>query len=164
MQRLNLLWLQQYIRDVEIKYRSGKEMYLARVFLQNNHSHRSEAAREVESTVHVVDYISSYLQEAARRDSERHIGRPNSSSSTCMQKTNLEGWPDSKATVPIEAREYYGIRDELTVQDERAEVYHSSTEPTTEDQRTTAQFPCRNTRMSKKSSRRKLYSISSRNE
>ena len=35
-----------------------------------------------------------------------------------VKKTVLEGWPDNKSTVPMEARQYYSIRDELTVQDE----------------------------------------------
>ena len=61
LQRL-LLRLQQY--DIEIKYRPGKEMYLAdtlsRAFLQNNH--RSEVEKEVES-IHVVDYLAISKQQ-----------------------------------------------------------------------------------------------------
>lgn len=112
LQRL-LLRLQQY--DAEIQYRPGKEMYLAdtlsRAFLRNNQ--RSEAEEEVES-IHVVDYLAISKQQLEEIQKET-LKDP---TLQVVKKTILEGWPDSNSTVPMQARQYYSIRDELTVHDD----------------------------------------------
>ena len=84
LQRL-LLRLQQY--DAEIRYRPGREMYLADTLsrayqsLSPTDTQGSETEREVES-IHVVDYLAIFEQQLSEIKQRK-------SPSTSMSETNL---------------------------------------------------------------------------
>ena len=115
LQRL-LLRLQQY--DAEVRYRPGREMYLAdtlsRAYLSQSptDTQRSETEKEVES-IHAVDYraiseqqLSEIKQETAKDPTLQ-----------TLKNVILRGWPENRSSVPKEVSEYFNVRDELAVQD-----------------------------------------------
>ena len=115
LQRL-LLRLQQY--DAEIRYRPGREMYLAdtlsRAYLSLSPTDtlRSETEKEVES-IHAVDYLAISEQQLSE------IKQETAKDPTLQTLKNviLRGWPENSSSVPKEVSEYFNVRDELAVQD-----------------------------------------------
>ena len=115
LQRL-LLRLQQY--DAEIRYRPGREMYLADTLsraylsLSPTDTQRSETEKEVES-IHAVDYLAISEQQLSE------IKQETAKDPTLQTLKNviLRGWPENSSSVPKEVSEYFNVRDELAVQD-----------------------------------------------
>ena len=115
LQRL-LLRLQQY--DTEIRYRPGREMYLADTLsraylsLSPTDTQRSETQKEVES-IHAVDYLAISEQQLTE------IKQETAKDPTVQTLKNviLRGWPENSSSVPKEDSEYFNVRDELAVQD-----------------------------------------------
>ena len=115
LQRL-LLRLQQY--DTEIRYRPGREMYLADTLsraylsLSPTDTQRSETEKEVES-IHAVDYLAISEQQLSE------IKQETAKDPTLQTLKNviLRGWPENSSSVPKEVSEYFNVRDELAVQD-----------------------------------------------
>ena len=103
-----LLKLQWY--DIEIKYRKGKEMYVAnalsRAYIPSHNS-------EVNDTEHsdVINMISvskerySEMQELTQSDLKT------------LHSVIVEGWPELRSDTPIETRQYWDSRDQLSVLD-----------------------------------------------
>ena len=111
LQRL-LLRLQRY--DVDIRYKPGREMYLAdtlsRAYLKT--SNRSAIEEEVES-VHMIDNVSIThntftLIKAATADDE---------SLQTVKRYILSGWPEHKRHLSTIAKVYCSLRDELSYQE-----------------------------------------------
>ena len=112
-----LLRLQHY--DVEIRYRPGREMYLADTLSRAyqspgpDDSQRSEIEKEEES-IHAVDYLAipehqlSEIKQETAKDPALQI----------LKQVILKGWPENRASVPHEVSHYFNIREELAVQDE----------------------------------------------
>lgn len=115
LQRL-LLRLQQY--DAEIRYRPGREMYLADTLsraylsLSPTDTQRSETEKKVES-IHAVDYLAISEQQLSE------IKQETAKDPTLQTLKNviLRGWPENSSSVPKEVSEYFNVRDELAVQD-----------------------------------------------
>ena len=111
-----LLRLQQY--DAEIRYRPGREMYLAdtlsRAYLSQSLTdpQRSETEEEVES-IHAVDYLAISEQQLSE------IKQETAKDPTLQTLKNviLRGWPENSCSVPKEVSVYFNVRDELAVQD-----------------------------------------------
>ena len=111
-----LLRLQQY--DAEIRYRPGREMYLADTLsraylsLSPTDTERSETEKEVES-VHAVDHLAISEQQLSE------IKQETAQDPTLQTPKNviLRGWPANSSSVPKEVSEYFNVRDELAVQD-----------------------------------------------
>ncbi|PFX11932.1 Transposon Tf2-8 polyprotein [Stylophora pistillata] len=111
-----LLRLQQY--DAEIRYRPGREMYLAdalsRAYLTQSFlgTQRSETQKEVES-IHAVDYLAISEQQLSE------IKQETAKDPTLQTLKNaiLRGWPENSSSTPKEVSEYFNVRDELAVQD-----------------------------------------------
>ena len=115
LQRL-LLRLQRYV--AEIRYRPGREMYLAdtlsRAYLRlsSTDTQRSETQKEVES-IHAVDYLAISEQQL------NEINQETAKDPTLQTLKNviLRRWPENSSSVPKEVSEYFNVRDELAVQD-----------------------------------------------
>ena len=111
-----LLHLQRY--DAEIRYRPGRETYLAdtlsRAYLSLSPTDtlRSETENEVES-IHAVDYLAiseqqlSEIKQETAKDPTLQI----------LKNVILRGWPESSSPVPKEVSKYFNVRDELAIQD-----------------------------------------------
>ena len=116
--RLQRLLLRLYQYDVEIRYRPGQEMYLAdtlsRAYQSPNEEEpeRSETEKEVES-IHAVEYLA--ISEVQLNEIKQETARD--STLQTLKHMILKGWPDSKASVPVEIIPYFNIREELAVQD-----------------------------------------------
>ena len=111
LQRL-LLRLQQY--DVEIRYKSGPEMYLAdtlsRAYLPT--TARSPAEEETER-IHAVDFLP--ISEPQLAEIQRETAAD--SVLQCLIQVILQDWPDQKEALSSEFHPYFTVRDELTAQD-----------------------------------------------
>jgi len=116
--RLQRLLLRLYQYDVEIRYRPGQEMYLAdtlsRAYQSPNEEEpeRSETEKEVES-IHAVEYLA--ISEVQLNEIKQETARD--STLQTLKHMILKGWPDSKASVPVEIIPYFNTREELAVQD-----------------------------------------------
>ena len=116
--RLQKLLLRLHQYDVEIRYRPGREMYLAdtlsRAYQSPNEEEpeRSETGKEVES-IHAVEYLA--ISEVQLNEIKQETARD--STLQTLKHMILKGWPDSKASVPVEIVLYFNIREELAVQD-----------------------------------------------
>ena len=114
LQRL-LLRLQRYV--AEIRYRPGREMYLADTLsraylsLSPTDTQRSETQKEVES-IHAVDYLAISEQQL------NEINQETAKDPTLQTLKNviLRRWPENSSSVPKEVSEYFNVRDELAVQ------------------------------------------------
>ena len=115
LQRL-LLRLQQY--DAEIRYRPGREMYLADTLsraylsLSPTDTQRSETEKEVES-LHAVEYLA--ISEQQLSEIKQETGKDPTLQT--LKNVILRGWPENSSSVPKEVSEYFNVRDELAVQD-----------------------------------------------
>ena len=115
LQRL-LLHLQQY--DAEIRYRPGREMYLADTLsraylsLSPTDTERSETEKEVE-IIHAVDYLAVSEQQLSKIKQET----AKDPTLQTLKKVILRGWPENSSSVPKEISEYFNVRDELAAQD-----------------------------------------------
>ena len=115
LQRL-LLRLQQY--DAEIRYRPGREMYLADTsraylsLLSPTDTLRSGTEKEVES-IHAVDYLAISEQQLSE------IKQETAKDPTLQTLKNviLRGWPENSSSVPKEVSECFNVGEELAVQD-----------------------------------------------
>ena len=96
LQRL-LLSLEKY--DLDVRYKPGKEMFLAA------HLSRSYLPETKEVLVHDINVNEKFQKETARQD---HLQD--------LQDAILEGWPE-KSDVPHKLRPYWTFRDELSVTD-----------------------------------------------
>ena len=111
LQRL-LLRLNQY--TVKIQYMPGPQLYVAdtlsRAYI--NDTQQSETETEIES-IHLIDGLR--ISDATKREIQQMTAE-DSALQTVMQYIS-EGWPTSIAACTIEARPYYGIRHEMTMDD-----------------------------------------------
>ena len=111
LQRL-LLRLQQY--DAEIRYRPGREMYLADTLsraylsLSPTDTQRSETEKEVEC-IHAVDYLAISEQQLSE------IKQETAKDPTLQTLKNviLRGWPENSSSVPKEVSENFNVRENL---------------------------------------------------
>lgn len=112
LQRM-LLSLQRY--SLSVKYKKGKDLYLAdtpsRAYLPEVNA--CEFTRELEEIDHrpwmpVRDETWRQLKNAAVDDPVQQN----------LREVIKKGWPDSKADLPECVHAYFDIRDELTVQEE----------------------------------------------
>lgn len=108
LQRM-LLNLQRY--SLNVKYKKGKDLYLAdtlsRAYLPEVNA--CEFSRELEEIDHrpwmpVREETWQQLQNAAADDPKQQT----------LRRVIMRGWPDSKADVPECAHPYFDLRDELT--------------------------------------------------
>ena len=110
LQRM-LLRLQGY--DIDVVYRRGKNMelsdMLSRAYLQ-------ESGTLVEIEVESINVMHSLPFDSARLEDIRAIMEIDESMQE-LKKVILKGWPDKKSDVSGQVRQYFGVRDELTVQD-----------------------------------------------
>ncbi|CAB3986195.1 Transposon Ty3-G Gag-Pol poly [Paramuricea clavata] len=75
-----------------------------------------EGGIPVEIEVESINVMHSLLVDSARLD----VIRASMETDERMQelkKVILKGWPDKRSDVPGQARQYFGVRDELTVQE-----------------------------------------------
>ena len=112
LQRL-MLRLQHY--DVKIRYKPGKEMFVAdtlsRAYISDHQ--QSDVEKEVES-IHTVNHLAISQERLAEIQKETL----NDPSLQRLKETIIIGWPNNKAKVAEDIQQYFSIRDELSVQDE----------------------------------------------
>ena len=110
LQRM-LLRLQGY--DIDLVHRSGLNMELSdtlsRAYLQ-------EGGTPVEIEVESINVIHSFPFDSTRLDDIRASMETDERMQE-LKKFILKGWPDKRSHVPGPARQYFGVRDELTVQE-----------------------------------------------
>ena len=111
LQRM-LLRAQRY--EIDIIYKKGCHMYIAdtlsRAYMQGNDM-REDVEKEVE-TIHMADYLP--ISDSRLRDIQQNTETDDTLQT--LKAAILHGWPE-KSCLPTANRAYYGIRDELTVQD-----------------------------------------------
>ena len=112
LQRM-LLQLQKY--NLHVKYKRGKDMFLADTLSRAHlpEVHVCEFSQELEA-VNPVDLLAMPAEQ---------LDRFNQFSSSdpvlqALRETILRGWPNSKTEVPEIVHTYYDIRDKLTFQDD----------------------------------------------
>ena len=112
LQRL-MLRLQHY--DVEIQYKPDKEMFVAdtlsRAYISD--PQQSDVEKEVES-IHIVNHLAI----SQERLVEIQMETLNDPSLQRLKETIVKGWPNNKVKVAKDIRQYFSIRDQLSVQDE----------------------------------------------
>ena len=113
--RFQRLMMRLMQNDVEIKYRRGRDMYLAdtlsRAYLPHEH-HPEKADQEVER-IHLVNFLSvsePQIQEIREETSRDAILQS-------LKAVVLNGWPSQKESLPTELYNYFNIRDELAAHD-----------------------------------------------
>ena len=114
-----LLRLQRY--DVTVKHKQGSEIYIAdllsRVYLNEETvgsegeiltfgEEKGEILQATGGSLAVSEERLKQIQEATARDE----------TSTELKKVILEGWPETKHKILSLIKPYYGVRDELAVQ------------------------------------------------
>lgn len=112
LQRM-LLRLQKY--SLNVKYKRGKEMFLADT-LSRAHPpevHACEFSRQLET----VDHTDLLTMPAEQLHRFKHVSSDDPVLRV-LRETILRGWPNSKSEVPESVHAYYDIRDELTIQDD----------------------------------------------
>ena len=112
LQRL-LLSLEKY--DLDVRYKPGKEMFLA------DHLSRSYLPETKEvlvpdinvNDIHLISHlpISQDMYEKFQKETARDDHLQD------LQDAILEGWPEEKSDVPHKLRPYWTFRDELSVMD-----------------------------------------------
>ena len=111
--RLQRLLLRLLVYDVDLGYRSGRQMELAdtlsRAYLPHNEPTRFE------EDVQTINMVQDLPLAAARRDDIR-AHTANDEGLQVLIKVIMSGWPEQKDEVPVEATPYFHIRDELSVQ------------------------------------------------
>jgi len=119
--RLQLMMLKLQKYELNVTYKPGSQMYIAdmlsRAYLTVNHSGYQRQQEHVFSleieSVNALDYIGM-------SDSTSQLIRTHTCADQTLQtlmQTVIGGWPDSKESVPISIKEYFSLRDEITVQD-----------------------------------------------
>ena len=106
-----LLRLQYY--DIDLKYKKGKLMYLADTLSRAPQGPEQSDEDKGLETVSLVGQIP--IAEPRLRDIREHTEQDEDMQ--ILKKVILAGWPESKDEVPMAARPYFSIRDELSVLD-----------------------------------------------
>ena len=105
-----LLRLLQY--DIEVIYKKGTEMHIAdmlsRAYLPLDPHHKDQFSR-VNAVCHlrISEQRLRDLQQATKEDKNL----------TMLKNVILQGWPDTKETLPTQVTPYFSYREELTVHD-----------------------------------------------
>ena len=97
--RLQRLMLRLKHYDVEIRYKPGKEMFVA----------------DTLSRAYISDHQISDVEERLAEIQKETLNDP---SLQRLKETIIKGWPNNKAKVAEDIQQYFSIRDELSVQDE----------------------------------------------
>ena len=84
---------------------------LSREYLQ-------EGGTRVEIEVESINVMHSLPVDSAVLDDIRASMETDESMQE-LKKVILKGWPDKRSDVPVQARQYFGVCDKLTVQDEK---------------------------------------------
>lgn len=106
LQRM-MLRLQKY--DVNIVYRPGKEMVLADMLSRFNPTAGPEI--DVEKSVFAVQFSSDRLQQLKDETcKDPHL--------TTLKNTIIKGWPEKPKDLPKNLRQYWSLKEELTVEDD----------------------------------------------
>ena len=106
-----LLRLQGY--DIDLVYRSRKNMELSDTLSQ---TYLQEGGIPVEIEVESINVMHSLPVDSARLDDIRASMETDERMQE-LKKVILKGWPDKRSDVPGQARQYFGVCDELTVQE-----------------------------------------------
>ena len=111
LQRM-LLRLQKF--NLKVKYKRGKEMYLADTLSRAPviGVHACSFAEELESVDHTTSLAIPTAQLQRLKDMSFH-----DPVMTVLKETIQKGWPSSKSEVPESVYPYFDFRDELVVQD-----------------------------------------------
>ena len=106
LQRM-MLRLQKY--DMNIVYRPGKEMVLADMLSRLNPTTGPEI--NLEKSVFAVQFTSERLQQLKDETcKDPHL--------TALKNTIIKGWPEKPKDLPKTLRQYWSLKEELSVEDE----------------------------------------------
>ena len=99
--------------DVELKYKKGSELYIAdalsRAYVSDHDkAEADEPQYEVMNVVHLSPKRMEQLHDACIDDTDYRL----------LARTIQNGWPERSRSVPASLKEYYNVRDELSVEDD----------------------------------------------
>ena len=114
--RLQKMLLRLQVYDYDLVYRPGRLMQLAdtlsRAYINDTES-RGNTEREIET-------INMASQVGLTADGISNIRREtmNDESMKVVKAMIMRGWPDKLSATPLEARPYYNVRDELSIEND----------------------------------------------
>ena len=106
-----LLKLQKY--NMTVRYKKGKELYVADA-LSRNYMKKTDESENDDVQICAVKCLPiapAKLDEMCTETAKDQI-------LTVLKRVILQGWPNEKSATPAEARPYWDYRSELTVEDE----------------------------------------------
>ena len=108
-----MMRLQKY--DIEVRHVSGKEMHIAdllpRAYLPlTNHPSSSGLELEIVNAAVFLPISEVRLQEIRNETQEDEQLQ-------VLKSVILQGWPQERKDVPLQATPYFSMRDEMSVQD-----------------------------------------------
>ena len=113
-----LLRLQRY--DVTVKYKQGSEMYIAdllsRAYLKDETGGSEGEILTIEEDNEISQATGGSLAVSEERLNQIKEATARDETSTELKKVILEEWPETKHKISSLIKPYYGVRDELAVQ------------------------------------------------
>nr|XP_054766977.1 uncharacterized protein K02A2.6-like [Lytechinus pictus] len=112
--RLQRMLVRMHTYDVVIRYKPGKEMYLAdtlsRAYLQNGKTDEMRELETVNLAMHipVSQPLLTEIREATKRDETMQR----------LQEIIKQGWPNDKKDVEPDLVSYFHVRDELSTEND----------------------------------------------
>ena len=107
-----LLKLQKY--ELTVKYTRGKDMHVADTLSRVFMNVCDESSEETELAVHT---LTNNLPISERRKTEFKIATKSDQVLQHVHKLTMNGWPEKINNVPQAAREFWKVRDEISVAD-----------------------------------------------
>ena len=110
--RLQGMILKTQAYDITVRYKRGKEMYLAdtlsRAYIPSSENNQGDI-----ETVNMVQFLLIRDERLKKLKEETRLDKTLQKLTTI----SINGWPEYKQEVPVELLPYYGFRDEITIQD-----------------------------------------------
>ncbi len=107
--RLQRMMLKLQCYNLNVIYKRGKELYLADALSRTHLPSTDWDESSEDYDVMTVEVLSSRRIEELRQETQAdHLCR-------CSSEVVAVGWPDSSKKLPDDLRQFYAIRDELTV-------------------------------------------------
>lgn len=122
--RLQLMMLKLQKYELTVTYKPGTQMFIAdmlsRAYMTVGHNKNSGYNKQEYVFSMEVEYVNALDYCCGLSDATGHLIRTHTCADTALQtlmQTVIAGWPDSKEDVPMNIREYFSIREDITVQD-----------------------------------------------
>ena len=117
-QRLQRMLLKLQCYDLDVQYKKGTEMYIADFLSRASLPHISAAKTDFDvfsSELENINY-AEYLSISDTRLQQIQRLTASDSQLQTLRTTILTGWPNVKDNAPLNVRDFWNIREELTIQ------------------------------------------------